>query len=424
MNTITSCNECKCVNDAAKSGHLECLKYHHEKGRPWDEWACIFAANNGHIECLQYLHKNGFPWDKDACAFAAKNGQLECLEYLHKNGCPWDTGACGDAAANGHLEILKYLHENGCPWNQGVCAHAAKNGQLECLEYLHKNGCPWDKRVCAFAAANGHLDCLEYLYENGCLWDERACACAANNGHIECLKYLHEKGCPWNEFVCELAAKNGHIEILKYLYENGCPWNEWACRLAAENGHIDCLEYLHRHGCPCIHTRSKLKIYPTEFDIQAEKEDPDSTFGAAEGGGHFVATKCSICFTNRNKVQFKPCNHTLCIGCSNAIITKNNAENKNTTCPFCRANVEENLLLPSATMNTVPFCNECEGVDDAAKSGHLKCLKYFDENTECSICYIINRKVQLKPCNHMLCIECYKRIFTRHYSTVVCPFCR
>ena len=46
---------------------------------------------------------------------AAGGGHLECLKYLHKNGCPWDALTCADAAAYGRLVGLKYVHENGCP---------------------------------------------------------------------------------------------------------------------------------------------------------------------------------------------------------------------------------------------------------------------------------------------------------------------
>jgi len=209
---------------------------------------------------------------------------------------------------------------------------AAGNGHLECLKYYQKKGCPltedpWDEGACETAAEHGHIEILKYLHENGCPWNEDACTGAAENGQLECLQYLHENGCPWDEWACARAAEYGYIEILKYLHENKCPWDEVACTYAKGGDHIDCLNYLHENGCPCKHNRLKLKIYSTKLDIQAEKEDPD--------------IECSICFTNRNKVQFKPCNHTLCIGCSNKIIT----EDINIKCPFCRGTVKENLLL-------------------------------------------------------------------------------
>ena len=62
MNTIPFCDECKCANDAAKNGHLRCLKYLHENGCPWDQWAYLDAEENGQLDCLDYLHKNGCPY--------------------------------------------------------------------------------------------------------------------------------------------------------------------------------------------------------------------------------------------------------------------------------------------------------------------------------------------------------------------------
>jgi len=49
------------------------------------------------------------------CIYAIANGQLECLKYLHENGCPWNEKCCENASENGYLELLKYLHDNGCP---------------------------------------------------------------------------------------------------------------------------------------------------------------------------------------------------------------------------------------------------------------------------------------------------------------------
>ena len=48
---------------------------------------------------------------EDACSNAAKSGHLECLKYAHENGCPWDEDTCSEAT----FKCLKYAHENGCP---------------------------------------------------------------------------------------------------------------------------------------------------------------------------------------------------------------------------------------------------------------------------------------------------------------------
>ena len=59
---------------------------------------------------------------------AAENGHLEALKYLHEKGVPWNDRVCEEAAKNGYLDILKYLHENGCKWNEFACNAAAFNG--------------------------------------------------------------------------------------------------------------------------------------------------------------------------------------------------------------------------------------------------------------------------------------------------------
>ena len=48
--------------DAAKYGHLDCLKYLHETAKaPWDEDAIRSAHENNHPECVQYLLDNDCP---------------------------------------------------------------------------------------------------------------------------------------------------------------------------------------------------------------------------------------------------------------------------------------------------------------------------------------------------------------------------
>lgn len=128
---------------------------------------------------------------------AAKRGKLQWLIYLHEKGCPWDSWACKGAAEGGHLTCLQYLHKKRCPWNEGSCQGAAERGHLACLQYLHDNGCPWNSWAFSGAAEGGHLDCLQYLNEKGCPRPSRACRGAAQGGHLACLQYLHK-----NEISC------------------------------------------------------------------------------------------------------------------------------------------------------------------------------------------------------------------------------
>ena len=169
--------------------------------------------------------------------------------------------------------------------------------------------------TCSAAAKNGHLEILKYAHENGCPWNEWTCEMAAKYGHLDCLKYAHENGCPWDEEICEVAAACGHLDCLKYAHENGCPWNVHAC--LAKTKSEECREYL-------LENITGLKQYNTSMDTKCEGIDD----------------RCAIYLDNKNKVQFKPCNHYVCIGCCNEFIQRDIF-----TCQICRAPIKKNVLI-------------------------------------------------------------------------------
>jgi len=122
---------------------------------------------------------------------SAKKGYLNLMKYLHENVCSWDSSTCYLAAHYGNLDCLKYLHENGCSWNSLSCSYAAWGGNLDCLKYAHENGCSWDSDTCSSAAYSGHLDCLKYAHENGCKCDKQECInVAKKKKHKKIIDYL------------------------------------------------------------------------------------------------------------------------------------------------------------------------------------------------------------------------------------------
>jgi len=122
------------------------------------------SAKKGYLNCLKYLHENGCYWSYVTCYRAAWNGNLDCLKYLHDNRCSWDEDTCNCAAWNGNLDCLKYAHENGCSWNEDTCNCAARKGNLDCLKYAHENGCQYDKQECINKAKkNDHEEIIDYL---------------------------------------------------------------------------------------------------------------------------------------------------------------------------------------------------------------------------------------------------------------------
>ena len=57
------------------------------------EYACEDAARNGHLDCLKYLRETAkAPWDEVAVKVAHNNEHTECLQYLLDNDCPLPEG--------------------------------------------------------------------------------------------------------------------------------------------------------------------------------------------------------------------------------------------------------------------------------------------------------------------------------------------
>jgi hypothetical protein len=109
------------------------------------------AAGGGHLECLKYAHENGCPWDEDTCSMAAGGGNFECLKYAHENGCPWDETDIPDRASSGNsIDCVIYVHENGGGICDMLCSVVEDNVSI--LGYGKKNGCQWDVLVTAHAA--------------------------------------------------------------------------------------------------------------------------------------------------------------------------------------------------------------------------------------------------------------------------------
>jgi len=105
---------------------------------------CVKAAVRGHLDCLKYAHeKSGATrhWSTQVTLAAAKYGHLDCLQYAHENGCEWHPQTTLMASIGGHLDCLRYAHENGCALYEYVCSAAAKNGHADCFEYAKQHGC-------------------------------------------------------------------------------------------------------------------------------------------------------------------------------------------------------------------------------------------------------------------------------------------
>ena len=157
----------------ARTNKLELLKWaREEKNCDWDEDTINAAASQGNLEMVKYCVANECSIDREACANAARYGHLACLKYLHEKAkAPWDRRTAHWAALNGHLHILKYLVERKFDeFTEWACEDAAKNGHLDCLKYLHETAkVRWtSSRAVRKAFDNVQFKCVHYLLDNNC----------------------------------------------------------------------------------------------------------------------------------------------------------------------------------------------------------------------------------------------------------------
>ena len=156
----------------AQTNKLELLKWaREEKKCEWSVGPINAAAVQGNLEMVKYCVANECPINEWACTEAARNGHLECLKYLREEAkAPWDSGAAIRAAQNGHLHILEYLVERKYDqFDEKACEYAATLGRVHCLKYLHETAkAPWDYACVQRADENGYRECLQYLLDNNC----------------------------------------------------------------------------------------------------------------------------------------------------------------------------------------------------------------------------------------------------------------
>ncbi|OQR90251.1 hypothetical protein THRCLA_09393, partial [Thraustotheca clavata] len=260
LEKINAVESMKAMDYAAEGGHLEMLKWLHERGyQSISTDAMNWAANCGHLEVIKYLHEHREEGcTTDAADFAAENAFLDILKWLFTNRSEGETAGAFDLAAkNGHLHIVEWLHANrGVGGTTAAMDGAARRGNIKMLDWLrvHRTeGC--STNAMEFAAEKGHIDVLNWLQKHttaGCTTD--AMDSAAMHNQLDALIWLHEnrtEGCTAEAMA--FAAEQGHLRIIQWLHENrteGCTTDamDWAAR----NNHLHVVHWLHDNrgeGC-------------------------------------------------------------------------------------------------------------------------------------------------------------------------------
>jgi len=199
---------------AAAHGETQILWHLHQKyGLPLTRWLPAAAAENGHIECLRFLHNIGCPWDARTCEAAAKGGQLLCLKYAHENRCPWDRSVSSMACLRGHLDCLRYCYEKRTPMNlTSLMCLSIGEGNIACSQYLIDLD---RKRNTAERTGMGVESFVSPMKDR----DRRdMCKFAACRGCLSSLVLLRDAGFPCSPHGCAMVgARNGHLNVVEYF---------------------------------------------------------------------------------------------------------------------------------------------------------------------------------------------------------------
>lgn len=257
--------------EAASGGHLETLKWLHEKRRPGEVWGhvvCDAAAEQGHLEVMRFAFETCGSLSFHGFDMAASGGHYECVEYAlaqTKTALDWNpkrSRAAKRAASNGHIRILELLQKHHFPASFKATAAAAGAAGSDCFLFLvNEAGYPWEERDCLEAAARaGNMDVLRWIIDHTDaphFWDSLL-VLVAYEGKAEVLQLAYDTE-PLdfnNAYLCEAAALGGHLELLRWLRSVECPFGSTMLEQAADGGHLHVLEWLweqeviehHRHS--------------------------------------------------------------------------------------------------------------------------------------------------------------------------------
>ncbi len=233
-----------CVYEAARQGHLACLKYFVVHMQTDFSFHYLMDAALGtikmNIDLVHWVlsHYDAGQWEgftgmehpflSRAIESAAEYGHIEVLELARQRGCWGGTfteGAMGAAAENDQVETLKWLQKHGCEWNENTCEQAARYDALESLKWLREQGCPWDFAVVETAVIHCELETVQWICHN---WDAGCLPFLETRTHLQDL----------NRGLTNKAARHGQTKVLIWLIANRCEYDLQHLEMAAHQTEV------------------------------------------------------------------------------------------------------------------------------------------------------------------------------------------
>lgn len=244
--------------EAAKSGHLELLKWFASKRSgchrssismisaynghvhilEWldqlkiriDPYAFSGAAFRGSIDAMKWLLKKNYFGDKktsEAYSRAVAGGSVEAMNWLHKHSfseeiSPFDVES---AALKGYVNVIEKIGLDVCKeMNIDLCGCAANGNQNDFLSSLIGKGYPLFASS-AVKAISGHNLCGLKMIVNSPFFTSRGdeTCYAASFGYTAILDYLKSKKFPLRQNDLANAIAFERVQAVKWLLDNDCP---------------------------------------------------------------------------------------------------------------------------------------------------------------------------------------------------------
>lgn len=232
-------NSVKALQKAAAEGNLNHVKFFIENGVPMHEEVLNAAAKSGHLEIVKYLAD--LPSEKEksftpALSIAEENKRHEVVAFLSSKYM----SKLQEAEANTSTKRELIINSRSSP-TVGDFLETAQSNDTELFSILLKKGggnsCAADFAM-ARAAREGNLSAVKFFIENNIEMHQIVLDNAAECNRLEIVKYLVElPTANPKSFTSALAiaAKKGWPDVVDFLISKGVPTTKDAIADASSN---------------------------------------------------------------------------------------------------------------------------------------------------------------------------------------------
>lgn len=230
---------------------VECAKYGnlrlYQKIRYpiWNDKVMDTAAYHGHLNFIKFLHEKTSKISKEAIYNAVAGNNLECLKYLFSKRGRFSGEIFDICLENKYLECLEFIVQNfSIEFSQydALFEYWDRN----CFAMLYNNNKFDDVLICEYAIEYRKFECVEFLFNNGYYFSDE---CGVGDDY-KILVWLHNKGycLTLNTAISSVYASDR--KCLEYLYNNNCEISVLVAETAIEKDNLDCIQFILEQKLP------------------------------------------------------------------------------------------------------------------------------------------------------------------------------